>query len=364
MLISETRKHYESIIKKIRNNFPVHRIDAYLSLYPPHIRYLSGFSGKNAACLIIKGENYLVVDKKFIRHAIDETTGWVIIKSDGDPIEYIHKKKLISENWKIGIDGNNTPYAKYLELKKIFSKNKIIPISELIEKTASVKENYEIECIKTAIGISTRTFYKILDIIFPGIRELDISAEITYLHKVFGAEDDAFPPIVASGKNASTPHPKTSDKRIKTGEMVTIDFGCSYRGYNCDITRTIFIGKPVQRYKKIYEIILEAQKLAIEKSTHGISCKEIDSIARNFIEKNGYGKYFTHSLGHGIGISIHEAPHISHKSNEIIQKGNVVTIEPGIYFPNYGGIRVEDMILITNKFPEILTSLTKELIIL
>lgn len=359
-----TKKHYLYILRKIKSHFAAYRIDAYVITFLPHIKYASGFSGSNAICIITQKRNYLITDKRYIQQAKNETFGWEIVESDGDIFKTVKEKKLLQKSNRIGIDGNHTAYAKYLELKSIFNESKILPISELIEDCASVKGQYEIECIKTAVDITTKVFEKILDLIRPDIRELEISAEISYLQKVLGAEGDAFPPIVASGKNSAYPHAHSTKKKLKYGEIITLDFGCLYKGYHSDMTRTIFLGKPEEKFKKLYGIVLEAQKKGIEVVSAGVKCKDVDFAARNFIDKLGFGKYFTHSLGHGIGLSIHEAPHISYKSSEVLQKGNVITIEPGIYMQNIGGIRIEDILLVTDNKPKILTKASKDLIVL
>lgn len=358
------KKHYLRVLRKIKSHFPKYKIDAFITTFLPHIKYLSGFSGSNAICIITERNNYLITDKRYLQQAQNETFGWEIVESDSDVLRTIIGKKILQKSYRIGIDGNHTAYTKYLEMKSIFNESKILPISELIEDCASVKEPYEIECIKTAVDISSKVFEKILDLIKPDIRELEISAEISYLQKVFGAEGDAFPPIVASGKNSAYPHSHSTKKKLKYGEMITLDFGCVYKGYHSDMTRTVFLGKPDERLKKLYGIVLEAQNKGIETAYAGVKCKDLDFVARDFINKLGFGKYFTHSLGHGIGLSIHEAPHISYRSSEVLQKGNVITIEPGIYMQNIGGVRIEDVLLITDNKPKILTKASKELIIL
>lgn len=358
------KKHYLRILRKVKNHFPAYRIDAFIVTYLPHVKYVSGFSGTNAICVITQKKNYLITDKRFTQQAKNETIGWEIIEVNKDAFKTLNEENILQKSIRIGIDGNHTAYAKYLELKSLFSESKIVPISELIEDCAAVKEPYEIECIKNAIDISTKVFDKILDLIRPDVREMEISAEISYLHKVFGADEDAFPPIVASGKNAAFPHPHSTKKKLKYKDMITLDFGCTYKGYHSDMTRTVFLGKPDEKFLKLYSIVLEAQRKGIESAYAGVKCKDVDFAARDYINKLGFGKYFTHSLGHGIGLSIHEAPHISFKSSEVLQKGNVITIEPGIYVQNIGGIRIEDVLLITDSKPKILTKASKDIVIL
>lgn len=356
--------HYKSIQKKIRNRLSEFKLDCFLITLRPHVRYVSGFSGTAGLCLIFNNSKYFITDKRYTKQAANEISGWKIITSKNDLFETIAENNLIPNNSRIGIDGNNLTFAQYQNLKKLFPNNRVLPKAGFIEDIAIVKDAYEIEQITKAVEISDKVFSKILNIIKPGIRELDISAEITYLHKKFGAERDAFEPIVASGTNSAFPHARSSSKKIRKGEILTIDIGCVVNGYNSDMTRTIFLGAPKSDAIKIYNTVLSAQLNAIEAATEGLTYKELDAVARNIITDAGYGEYFTHSLGHGVGLQIHEQPRLSAKTSGNLKSGTVVTIEPGIYIPNFGGIRIEDIIVIRNGSAKILNKSTKELIVL
>jgi Xaa-Pro aminopeptidase len=198
-------------------------------------------------------------------------------------------------------------------------------------------------------------------LIKPGISEIEIASEISYLQRKNGAERDAFDIIVASGWRGALPHGVATDKKIKKGELVVIDFGCVYNGYHSDITRTIAVGKISSEARKIYNIVLEAQKIAIESVRSGMKANELDAVARNYIKRKGYAKFFKHSLGHGLGTEIHTLPRISPRSDYVLKDGNVITIEPGIYIPGFCGVRIEDDILV-NSTALSLTTLPKNLI--
>jgi Xaa-Pro aminopeptidase len=198
----------------------------------------------------------------------------------------------------------------------------------------------------------------------PGMTELEISAEISYLHKKHGAHNDAFDVIVASGVRGSLPHGTATSKTIENGEFITLDFGCVVDGYHSDMTRTICIGTPTAEMKKIYRIVLDAQQKASDAVRSGISSKKIDEIARKHIQSRGYGKYFGHSVGHGVGLEIHELPRVAPKSKERLTTGNVITIEPGIYIPKKFGVRIEDTVVVRERGCEVLTGSPKELIII
>ncbi|MDP2207988.1 MAG: aminopeptidase P family protein [Bacteroidota bacterium] len=367
--------HFRAIQKNIRNRLSEFKLDCFLITSLPHVRYISGFSGSAGLCLIFNNSKYFITDKRYTEQAAKEISGWKIIPSQNDIFETIAENNLIPNNYRIGIDGNNLTFAQYQNLKKLFPNNRVLPKAGFIEDVAIVKDAYEIEQITKAVEISDKVFSKILNIIKPGIRELDISAEITYLHKKFGAERDAFEPIVASGINSAFPHARSSSKKLRKGDIITIDIGCVVNGYNSDMTRTIFLGKPARPSGepksdtvKIYRTVLSAQLNAIEAAIEGLTYKELDAVARNTITNADYSEYFTHSLGHGVGLQIHEPPRLSVKTPGNLKADTVVTIEPGIYIPNFGGVRIEDIIVISRQrnkqHPNILTQSTKEMIIL
>ena len=194
--------------------------------------------------------------------------------------------------------------------------------------------------------------------------EIEIAAETTYRQRKYGAERDAFDPIVVSGFRSALPHGDASPKKLRAGDLLTIDMGCVYEGYHSDMTRTVGIGRLSSESKKIYRTVLDAQLRAIESARSGMRSSQLDAVARDHIRENGYEKYFQHSLGHGVGLQIHEQPRISVQSTSTLAENNVVTIEPGVYVPALGGVRIEDIVVIRKNGSEILTRSPKELIIL
>jgi Xaa-Pro aminopeptidase len=279
-------------------------------------------------------------------------------------IEFAAKEKLFHRLKKIGFEKDHLSVSEFEELEKAIGKKRLLPVQHLVENLRAVKDAEEIALLSKAIEISDSVFKKILGILKPGVSELDISAEISYLHKKLGAEGDAFEVIAASGERGALPHGRASEKKIASDEFVTLDFGCVYRGYHSDMTRTVVVGKPSEEMKKVYQIVLEAQRKAADSVKEKISAKKVDSIARNVIASHGYGKYFGHSLGHGVGLEIHEQLRLSQTSKNILQSGNTVTIEPGIYLPRKFGVRIEDIIVVRNNGAETLTLSPKELIVL
>jgi Xaa-Pro aminopeptidase len=349
-------------LEKIRKKLNEFEIDAILINHPPNIRYLTGFSGSSGLCLISKDNAFFITDFRYKEQVKIQIKNFKKLIATGRTfLDLIQEKGIFKGLKKIGFESEHISFSFVSELKKRFKSTKFIPTKNFIEEISAVKTPDEIENIKTAIKISEKVFNEILNIIKPGVSEIEIAAEISYLHKKFGAEKDAFDIIVASGWRSALPHGVASEKKLKKGELIVIDFGCVYNGYHSDITRTVAIGRTSSEKRKIYQIVLDAQTKAIENARAGLKANELDSIARDYIKQKGYGKFFGHSLGHGIGTEIHTLPRIAPKSNYVLQKGNVITIEPGIYIPEIGGVRIEDDILI-NSTAETLTTLPRNLI--
>lgn len=349
-------------LKRLREKLDELKIDAIFINHLPNIRYLTGFSGSSALCLVSKTDAFFITDFRYKEQIKIQVKHFKKIVATGKTLlDIACEKNIFRGLTKIGFEADHISFSLLSELKRKFKGVKFVPTRNLIEEISAVKTPDEIENIKSAIKISEKVFNEVLNIIKPGVSEIDIAAEISYLHKKFGAEKDAFDIIVASGWRSALPHGVASDKKIKKGELVVIDFGCVYNGYHSDITRTIAVGKISDEKRKIYQIVLDAQARAIESARAGLKASELDSIARDYIKQKGYGRFFGHSLGHGIGTEIHTLPRIAPKSNYILQNGNVITIEPGIYIPDTGGVRIEDDILI-NSTAELLTSLPRNLI--
>lgn len=349
-------------LEKVREKLNEFEIDAIFINHLPNIRYLTGFSGSSGLCLISKNDAFFITDFRYKEQAKIQVKNFKKLIATGKTLlDLIQERHILKGLKKVGFEAEYASFSLVNELKRRFKNLKLIPTKNFIEEISAVKTPDEIENIKTAIRISERVFNEILNIIKPGVAEIEVAAEISYLHKKFGAEKDAFDIIVASGWRSALPHGVASEKKLKKGELVVIDFGCVYNGYHSDITRTIAIGKISSEKRKIYQIVLDAQTRAIESARAGLKANELDSIARDYIKQKGYGKFFGHSLGHGIGTEIHTLPRIAPKSNYVLQKGNVITIEPGIYIPGIGGVRIEDDILI-NSTAETLTTLPRNLI--
>jgi Xaa-Pro aminopeptidase len=240
----------------------------------------------------------------------------------------------------------------------------LVPVSGLVEKLRLIKTDAEIKILKEAAQIADAAFTHILSFIRPGVSELAVSNELEFFMRKQGAAASSFDIIVASGHRSALPHGVASEKLIETGEFVTLDFGAYYKGYCSDITRTITVGEPSQDLKDIYDVVLEAQLRGLDGIRAGVTGKEADALTRDYITEKGYGQYFGHSTGHGIGLEIHEGPGLSIRSDTVLEPGMAVTVEPGIYIAGLGGVRIEDDVIVTKEGNEILTHSPKELIIL
>jgi Xaa-Pro aminopeptidase len=339
------------------------RLQSILVTELAHVRYLTRFSGSCGLCLITPTKQFFITDRRYRSQAPHEVNGFKIIIAKQNLFPVLAERKLIPLRSRIGFEDQHISVADMNSLKKLLPQRQFIPATHILETVTAIKDDKEIELIRVATSMSDKVFKKLLTLVRPGVRECDIAAEISSLHRKFGAECDAFDPIVASGERGALPHARASEKKIRRGEMVVLDFGCCYHGYNSDMTRTLAVGNPSAEMKNVYQIVLDAQKKAIEAVRNGVTARSIDAIARKHIRQKGYGRYFIHSLGHGLGIHVHDPLRVSAVSAAALETGNVITIEPGIYIPGRGGVRIEDDIVVRENGCDILTTSSKELII-
>ena len=342
-------------ITKLRAKMEKEAVDGTIITYLPNIYYLIGFTGSNGILLITHREAILFTDFRYKEQCVREIKGAETFIIKDSLLDEFAAHPLLKSLNKIGFEDTTIRYATYSTLKQKLTSKELVPFKNKVEELRKIKDPQEIEVIKKAAQIAHTVFNSIVPIAQPGIKEEDIAIELEYQFRKHGAEKASFDTIVASGPNAALPHARASNKRLQEGETVTFDFGVLYEHYASDTTRTIILGKN-PKAREIYKIVQQAQEKAINSIKQGVQLKEIDAIARNIITEAGYGKYFGHSLGHGIGIEVHEEPKVSKKSEDIVQPGMVFTIEPGIYLPNWGGVRIEDMIVVTEKGIEIITN--------
>ncbi len=350
-------------LQRLQERLEELKIDALLVTSLKNVRYLSNFSGTAAFLFITPGPCFFVTDFRYKTQARIEVKGFKLrfYGYTDSTIEAIKEllRELKVKN--IGFEAGEVSFDTYHSWSKELPNVNFQPTKDLIESLRIVKDEDEIKTIKKAINIAEKAFLETAGKIKAGIREKEIALELEYQIRKRGGGMIPFDTIVASGKRGALPHGVATGKVIKSGEPATIDTGATYSGYNSDMTRALIVGKKVtKRYKEIYNLVLEAQMEAISNVKPGVPWKEIDSIARGIIAKAGYGQYFEHGTGHGIGLAVHELPKITPKGNGILEEGMLFTIEPGIYIPNFGGVRIEDMVLVTSTGYKVLTTLPKE----
>ncbi len=351
--------------QKIKGQLESLKIDSFLVKSLPNIRYITGFSGSAANVLITKEKNYFVSDFRYkIQAAHEVKDDFEVIISVQNSLAFLKDLIKVHNLQRIGFESNVMTYAEVEDLRKDFKNAEFIPVNGLVEKYAICKNEKEIESTKKAAAITDKTFTKLLTIIKPGMTEREVSAQISYLQKMYGADGDSFDSIVAAGERSAFPHARPTNNKIKSGELLKLDFGCIVDGMRSDMTRTIAIGEVSPECRKIYNIVKEAQQRALDNVRAGISGKELDAVARDFIKGEGYGNNFGHGLGHGIGYDIHEKPAVNERSDYILEVNNIITIEPGIYIEGLGGVRIEDDVVVTKNGCEILNHSIKDLITL
>lgn len=352
-------------IENIRKNLDELDLDCLLVTCGENIRYLTNFTGSSGAVLISKSEAIFLTDFRYKKQSHEQVSGYDIVVTDDSSSLFgtvVDQANAMNIN-NLGFESSDLSHASFTDLKKR-SNIELKPTKKIVEQQREVKSTEEIELIKKASAISDKAFENILEFIRPGITERDVANQLEYEMRKEGAVSSAFDMIVASGHRSALPHGLASDKVIESGDMVKLDFGALYEGYCSDITRTVSIGEPEPKFKEIYNIVLESLLLCEEQMKAGMPAKQVDAIVRDYITERGYGENFGHGAGHGIGLMVHEDPFFSKFSQQTLKTGMVVTIEPGIYLPDFGGVRIEDDVAVKDNGIEVITKAPKELIIL
>ena len=341
------------------------KVDALLVSGLPNIRYLTGFTGENAQLLLTPESQTLFTDPRFTIQASEECNCPVKIHSKG-PLdqavaETVRRRKLK----RIGFEASRITYDVYLRLKQALPLGATLkPTAGVIEKLRMIKSDDEIARIRRSVLTNSKALEKTVSSIRPGLSEGDIAAELEYQMRRVGAEKPAFETIVAVGERSALPHARPTSRKLASDELLLIDMGACQDGYMSDMTRMLFLGRPSKRVGNMYKAVAEAQLAAIGAVRPGATSSQVDSKARRILELQGYGKAFVHSTGHGLGLEIHEAPRLGKRDKTRLEPGMVITIEPGAYIRGFGGVRIEDTVLVTKSGCEVLTPTTKELMLL
>ena len=352
---------YEARRRRLQSQFERTKIDALLVTSLPNIDYLTGFRGSAGVALVGGSESLLWVDPRYTLQATEQAAGVKVVEARGgllkDAARWIRRKRL----GRVGYDDALLTCREFALLEQAGGpKLRWMAAGGMVEDLRAVKDDEEVDRIRKAGELTAKVFEEIRGKIRPGARESDLAAEIEYRMKRKGAEGAAFETIVASGRRSAWPHARPSSKLLKENDLVIIDLGAILAGYAADMTRTVYLGQPGRRVRTLYNRVLEAQECAIQAAREGRLAGEVDAAARKTLERRKLGQYFTHSTGHGVGLEIHENPRVGRGGKSRLEKGCVITVEPGVYLEGFGGVRIEDTVLVTAGEPEILTPASKD----
>jgi Xaa-Pro aminopeptidase len=351
-------------LEKLRVELQEQGLKALLITNATNRQYMTGFTGSAGYVIITDAKAYLLTDFRYMTQAPQQAVGFEVIEHASKAM--ITVKQILDELGisKIGFEQDDLTYGAYRSTADALSGIELIATGGVVEKLRLIKDDSELVVMQEAADLADQTFTHILSFIRTGTKEIDVALEIEMFMRKNGATSTSFETIVASGERSALPHGKAGDRIIQTNEFVKLDYGAYYHSYCSDITRTVVVGKPTDKHKEIYSIVLEAQLEALDKIKPGMTGKEADAAARDVIRKHGYGDFFGHGTGHGLGMEIHEAPRLSLQGETVLTPGMTVTVEPGIYLPGFGGVRIEDDIVITETGIHILTHSSKDLIVL
>jgi Xaa-Pro aminopeptidase len=363
--------------RRLREQLGRDRLDALLVTHLPNIRYLCGFTGSSAVLILTEERSVFFSDGRYIDQAKEEVQKSRIVIARQAPhisaaewllasrpriaaTSSLKKRGLI-----LRIEGEHLTVAARSRLSKILgSAFKLKESPPLVERARMLKDPEEIKLLRAAVQMGASLFEGVLETIKPGVRENEVAAELEYAARQAGAQQMSFATIIASGKRSALPHGVASGAKIPARGFVVCDFGVILAGYCSDMTRTVHVGIPTKEARRVYELVRQAQQAAVDAVKPGISVSDVDEAARKLLNKHGLGRYFSHSTGHGVGLEIHEAPRMAAAQTDILRPGMVITIEPGAYIPQKWGVRIEDMVLVTETGCEVLTPTSKELITL
>jgi len=337
-------------------------VEGILFFSPENIRYLTGFSGSEGYLLAGRDELLLLVDSRYLTQAQEETKGCRVFLVDKGMTGVASQVSSLGLR-RLGVEAQGISVARFEQLQKGLEKVALVPIGDELERLRGSKMAEEIAWITKASRIAEAAWEEVLALVAPGVQEADLALELDYRMKKKGAERMAFDTIVASGPRAALPHAQPTTRPIEQGDLLLFDFGCRYRGYCSDESCTVIVGRATEEQRRIYGVVKDAHDKAIEQVRPGVRLAAIDAAAREHINHAGHGEHFGHGTGHGVGLAVHEWPVVGRDSSDVAEEGMVFTIEPGIYLPGWGGVRIEDMVTVTADGCEVLTVIPKDLMI-
>lgn len=346
-------------ITRIREHLQAQGVDVFLVSNPVNRRYLTGFTGSAGLVWISGTKQALLTDFRYLEQVKVECPDWELVRIEN----YIESLQNLVKEQNVQAIAYEKDVVTVKQLEEWQEKLPVqfIGISGWVQELRMIKNQEEIDSIRKAAQIGDQAFAKLLPSIRPGITERELALELEFLMRKLGASGMSFNPIVASGPQSALPHARPGERILSVGDFVVFDFGCVVNGYCSDMTRTVVIGEPEEKHLLIYDLVLKAQLESLAAVGPGKTGAEIDAIARDIISEVGYGEYFGHGLGHSVGLEIHENPRLSKLDQTVLQPGMIVTVEPGVYLPGFGGVRIEDLVVVTEDGHEVLTSTFKEL---
>ena len=350
---------------KLREHLTTTRFDGVLISHLPNIRYLCGFTGSAGLLLVEDAGSVFFTDNRYDTQANEEVKAAKVVIAPKSVLlaltDFLGGRRRRARTWTIGIEAEHFTVAEKKRLSKLSPAGvSFKDAPSFVERARMVKDDDELNRIRAAVALGAKLFDRVVEVLRPGIKEVEVAAEMELTARRSGAEEMSFPTIIASGGRSALPHGRASDKAIPRGAFVVCDFGVILSGYCSDQTRTVWVGKCTDEARRSYEAVREAQQAATDAVRPGIPAGDVDAAARKVLTKAGLGKYFTHSTGHGVGLEIHESPRVADGQREILQPGMVITIEPGVYFPGKWGVRIEDMVVVTVGGCDVLTPTSKE----
>jgi Xaa-Pro aminopeptidase len=355
--------------QNLRHKLASARVDGLLVSHLPNIRYLCGFTGSSGFLLVEEDKSVFFTDVRYDTQAREEVKGAKVVIANKSVLtasaEWIVARHKRSKGWSVGIEAEHLSVEQRQHLGKALPSGlRVKNAAALVEEARMVKDDDELRLIREAVKLGATLFDRALEVLRPGVKESEVAAEMEYAARMAGAEEMSFPTIIASGARSALPHGRASQATIHPGGFVVCDFGVILTGYCSDQTRTVWVGTgsgpAAEDARRAYEAVRKAQLAAIEAVRPGATTGEVDAAARKVLRKEGLGRYFTHSTGHGVGLEIHEAPRIAAGQTETVKPGMVITIEPGVYFPGKWGVRIEDMVAVTADGCEVLTPTSKD----
>lgn len=362
---SSSRRQPPAVFKhrlvRVRDHMADQNLGAILLSDPADIRYCTGFDGEDSIAVVTARTVRLVTDSRFTEQARQQCPWVGLVEHKGGLSQAIAGILGQSRCTRAGFQADHLTYEQYRRLNKAVGRVRLVAVGTTGELFRQVKDNKEVTSLKKAVDIAQRAFRRLRRYIEPGRTESELAARLDHFMRLYGASGSSFPTICAAGANSALPHAVPGSSEIRQGRAVLFDWGAVVDGYRSDLTRTLFVGRIPPRLRRVYSVVLEAQQRAIEAIRPGVQCDHVDAIAREVIGKAGFGKQFGHGLGHGIGLHIHEYPVLSGRCSTVLEEGMVVTVEPGVYIPGTGGVRIEDDVLVTASGSEVLSTLPKDI---